>query len=56
MQENKDLVGKRFKEIEDDMYGGFSIKFLDGTIAHFGVSTYPDGTVSEVYRESNYSD
>ena len=49
--ENKDLIGKKFKEIKEDNFGGIQIEFLDGTVIHFGISTYPDGTVSDIYRD-----
>jgi hypothetical protein len=49
--ENKDLIGKKFKSIKENGYGGFQIKFLDNTIAHFEFVDFPDSTQDKIYRD-----
>lgn len=45
----EDFIGKIFKSIKEDDYGGIALEFEDGSIAHYSVITYPDGTVRTVY-------
>ena len=61
VQSVNDLIGKKFKRINDGDYGNIVIEFEDGTLAYFHISAYPDGTISELefseyvlkYRDSN---